>query len=91
MGKLKPGVTYIYERADGVTYAREMGAPANERVAIGWDYEIQIQKQLEMDEWLKVIEASRTNPALHDALERVKIIYELSREPDNEPPMWHPV
>jgi hypothetical protein len=31
MGSLKPGATYIYEHADGVTYAREFGAAYSER------------------------------------------------------------
>ncbi len=39
MGQLKPGVTYIYERADGVTYAREFGADPSTRFAVGWDYD----------------------------------------------------
>jgi hypothetical protein len=39
MGDLSPGVTYIYERADGITYAREFGAEPNTRVAVGYDYD----------------------------------------------------
>ena len=38
MGTLKPGVNYIYERVDGVVYAREFGAPPNTRFPIDWDY-----------------------------------------------------
>jgi len=86
---LTPGATYIYERANGVTYAREMGAPANERVAIGWDYEF--RKQLKLEEWSKILDAAEQNPALQEAVDRVKILYELSRDPNREPPMWHPV
>mgnify|MGYP003343584750 CR=1 FL=1 len=78
MGKLKPGATYVYEKANGVTYAREMGAPASERIAIGWDYEF--CKQLRLEEWNRILEAAEQNPALQDALERVKVIYELSRQ-----------
>ena len=39
MGSLKPGATYIYERANGVTYAREAGADPSSRKPIGWDYD----------------------------------------------------
>ena len=39
MGSLKPGAKYIYERADGVTYAREFGADPSTREAIGWNYD----------------------------------------------------
>ena len=38
METLKPGVNYIYERVNGVVYAREFGAPPNTRFPIGWDY-----------------------------------------------------
>jgi len=38
MGSLKPGATYIYEKAGGVTYAREMGAAPETRQVVGYDY-----------------------------------------------------
>jgi hypothetical protein len=88
MGRLKPGATYIYEKADGVTYAREAGSDPSTRLVIGWDYDLQKQY-----EWDKIEHTARTNPALQEALERVKILYELSKD-DNDPtlpPMWHPV
>ena len=34
MVNLKPSAKYIYERYDGITYAREFDAPHNERVEI---------------------------------------------------------
>jgi len=39
MGQLKPDTTYIYEHADGITYAREFGAEPDERFAIGATYD----------------------------------------------------
>lgn len=39
MGTLKPNATYIYERANGVTYAREFGSDPSTRKEIGWDYD----------------------------------------------------
>jgi len=39
MGSLKPGATYIYERANGVTYAREAGADPSSRTPVGWDHD----------------------------------------------------
>lgn len=39
MGSLKPDATYIYERANGITYAREFGSAPSTRVAIGYDYD----------------------------------------------------
>jgi len=37
MGQLKPGATYIYERADGVVYARESGADPSTRKVVGYE------------------------------------------------------
>jgi len=45
MGNLKPGATYIYEKANGVTYAREFGSDPSTREAIGWDYEQSMDQQ----------------------------------------------
>ena len=39
MSKLKPGATYIYERANGVVYAREFGADPGDRFEIGYEYD----------------------------------------------------
>ena len=39
MGKLKPGATYIYERANGVVYAREFGADPGNRFEIGYEFD----------------------------------------------------
>lgn len=91
MGQLKPGATYIYEKADGVTYAREVGAHPGDRIAIGWDYDLQERdetaKRIKL--WGQIHQAAKTNPALQEALDRVIIIYELQKEQD--PPPWHPV
>ena len=78
MGSLKPGATYIYEHHDGVTYAREFGANSNERFEIGRDYKRILKDEFDM--WKQIIEESQNNPALHDALERAKIIYHLSNK-----------
>lgn len=39
MSQLKPGATYIYERANGVVYAREFGADLGDRFEIGYEYD----------------------------------------------------
>jgi hypothetical protein len=91
VGKLKPGATYVYERANGVTYAREINAHPGDRIAIGWDYD-----RVEMDQraeriilWDSIHELAKTNTALQEAIERVIMLYELQRGED--PPGWHPV
>jgi hypothetical protein len=91
MGKLKPGATYIYEKADGVTYAREIGAHPGDRFPIGWDYDRLQRDEMarQTKQWVDILQASKTNPALQEAIERVIIIYELNKKED--PPQWHPV
>lgn len=82
MGNLKPGSTYIYEKADGITYAREVGAPHHERFEIGRDYERYLKDELQL--WKEIVRAGRTNPALQQALERAKIIYHLGKTDGKE-------
>ena len=98
MGSLKPGATYVYERVDNVTYAREIGADPSTRVAIGWDYD---PKNVEFENWSKnfankylwddIMREAEHSPALQEALERVKVTYYLIKDQKNPPPIWHPV
>ena len=76
MGKLTPGVTYIYEKANGVTYAREPGS--THRIEVGRDYDRQLEDELDL--WAHIIATSKTNPALHSALERAILIYRLTKD-----------
>jgi hypothetical protein len=78
MGTLTPGAKYIYEKANGITYAREFGAPHNDRFEIGRDYERFLKDELQL--WEEVVREGRTNQALQDALDRVKIVYHLSKD-----------
>jgi hypothetical protein len=88
MGTLKPGATYIYERADGVTYRREFGE--NERHEIGWDYHDPRTSDgrplhdhiMDSKMWGEIHRMAKTNTALQEALDRVKIIYHLSKDKD---------
>ena len=90
MGQLTPGATYIYERANGVIYAREFGK--TERRVIGYDNPKEydpisghrIDTILGMDqrrvaELVSMAQAAETNPTLQDALERAIMIYQLSK------------
>ena len=78
MGSLTPGATYIYEKADGITYAREFGAPHHERFEIGRDLELLLKDELRL--WEDIVRAGRTNQALQAALDRAKIVYHLSKD-----------
>ena len=78
MGSLKPGAKYIYEKADGITYAREFGSPHNDRFEIGRDYERFLKDELRL--WEDIVQEGRTNQTLQDALDRVKLVYHLSKD-----------
>jgi hypothetical protein len=81
MGNLKPGATLIYERADGIIYAREVGADPCTRQVVGYesgrDYDSVRRSKIN---WHNLLEASRDNKALADALDRVIMLYELSKD-----------
>ena len=90
-GKLEFGVSYVYEKADGITYARKVGDPPDARFEIGRDYDSEkLHKDLMHSKlWGEIHRAAKSNPALQEALDRVIIIYELSRQ--DEYIMHHPV
>ena len=88
MGSLKPGATYVYEKAAGVTYAREFGEDPSTRFPIGGDPGelgtiLGIKAKI-MALYADMHLTAMTNPALHDALERAKLIYHLSRQDGQE-------
>lgn len=76
MGSLKPGVTYIYEKADGITYRREPGSLYREEV--GRDYAIILRDELLL--WEDIVRASKSQPALRKALDNAIMIYRLSKD-----------
>ena len=80
MGTLKPGATYVYERVDDVVYARESGSTI--RKEVGRDYNLH-DRIMEDKLWGDIRREAKTNPALQAAIERVKIIYHLSKEDGN--------
>ncbi len=96
MGRLKPGATYVYEKANGITYAREAGAHPGDRFEIGRDYNSEPtvlgMPIKEVAVYVDMVREAEHNPALQAALEHAKILYELSRNhSEDKNPMWHPV
>lgn len=75
--RFKPGVSYVYEKADGITYAREFGAPTNTRFEIGRDYDKTLRDEQHL--WSEIVKESKNNPTLQEAMERVKVLYYLSK------------
>jgi hypothetical protein len=84
MGSLKPGVALIYERDGKNVYAREVGS--RDRTLIGYDYDGSMDLRNGLDRikedrlWNEILVATKTNPALQEAMDRVKVIYELSKK-----------
>ena len=83
MGQLRPGVTYIYERDGDTVFRRESGAV--EREVMGYDYRTSDGKPLydhiqEDKMWGEIRRAAKTNPTLQDAVDRVIMIYQLTKQ-----------
>jgi hypothetical protein len=89
MSQLEPDATYVYERDGSKIYARKIGE--SKRILIGEDYNLDLRRwSTEIaEEWVPIVQAAEHNPALQDALERVKLIYELSKKQDTI--FHHPV
>jgi hypothetical protein len=84
MGSLKPGVTLIYERDGKNVYAREVGS--QDRTLIGYNYDSSMDlrnglERIKEDRlWNEILVEAKTNPALQEAMDRVKVLYELSKK-----------
>ena len=79
-GRLEPGAAYVYEREGGRIYARRVGQ--TERTLIGEDFleDIQARRTALAQEWEPIVFAAEQNPALQEAIDRVKILYALIKE-----------
>ena len=96
MGSLKPGATYIHERVDNVVYAREIGANPSTRQIVGWDYDhnnpnfnpreskILGMPVKQVGELVAIVREAEHNPTLKEALERLRILYHLSKDAGNK-------
>lgn len=77
MGTLKPGATYIYERADGVIYAREFGK--TERRVIGYDNIESVEHKRVLTELNEVVKMCETDPAMKEMLDQLFVVYNLKK------------
>jgi hypothetical protein len=96
MGRLKPGATYVYEKANGITYAREAGAHPGDRFEVGRDWNNEKATVLgmpleEVSVLVDMVREAEHNPSLQAALEHARIVYELSRDHSDNEVKWHPV
>jgi len=78
LGKMIPGEALIYERADGVVYARYRDKPDIERWIIGGDSAGVSRAQGTLfgyDEWRDMQLTADFNPALKKQLDRLLVMY----------------
>lgn len=79
MGSLKPNVKYIYERVNGMTFAREFGSDPSTRKLVGYDWDPNNATRDTFD--------SRTNDGrpLHDHIMESKMWGEIHRAAKTNP------
>ncbi len=82
MGTLTPGATYIYERADGIVYAREFGK--TERQVVGYesgkDYDLNGANKRMLSELNEVVRMCETDPAMREMLDQLFVMYNLKKQ-----------
>ena len=83
----------VYESPDGgrTVYKRKSGTHERVLHAIAPELEAEILRQQKLNEWVDIFNTADKSPALQEAIERVKVLYELSKDPKTLPPDWHPV
>ena len=87
MGQLKPGVQYVYERVGDTVYARIPGE--SERTVVGYNHRTTdgrplIEHLREEELWGDIRRAAKYSPALQTELDRVIMLYYLSKDNDSE-------
>jgi len=81
--KLLPDEPLIYERADGVVYARYANIPDIERWIIGGDPGGVARAQgklLDYSEWQNLCELAQTNETLKKMLNKLVVTYYIVKE-----------
>lgn len=79
MGSLKPGVTYIYERANGRIYAREFGQ--TDRKIIGYDNPQQetAERRYYMNQINQVLLMCEEHEDMRELLDKLFVLYNLRK------------
>ena len=83
MSKLLPGEALIYERANGVVFARYRDKPEIPRWIIGGDPGAVARAQgeiLDYGEWKNLCEVAATNPTLKKLMDKLVTTYYIMKE-----------
>lgn len=81
MSTLEPGATYIYERAEGIIYARKFGE--TDRIVVGYesskDYDTVGANRRMMSELNDIVRMCETDPAMKQLLDQLFVLYNLKK------------
>lgn len=83
MGTLQPGEELIYERANGVVYARYSNRPEIPRWIVGGDPGAVARAQgrlLDYNEWLNLCDLVETNVTLKKQMDKLVNTYYIIKE-----------
>ena len=83
MGDLLPNEELIYERADGVVYARYINKPEIPRWIIGGDPGAVARAQgklLDYSEWMNLCEIAESNHTLKKQLDKLVTMYYIVKD-----------
>ena len=83
LSNLIPGEALIYERANGVVYARYRDIPEVDRWVIGGDPGAVARAQgklLDYGEWLNLCEMACNNPSLEKQLDKLVTMYYIIKD-----------
>lgn len=73
-----PGETLIYERANGVTYARYANKPEIPRWAIGWDQTASPKHNAH--KWGEILKLAEEHPTLMKQIDKVIDLYYIIKK-----------
>ena len=81
MGNLLPSEALIYERSDGVVYARYRDPPFNKipRWEIGSD--VDLESTVNYSTWCEILKLAKENETLNTQLKQLLTVYTLCKEP----------
>jgi hypothetical protein len=83
MGNLLPGETLIYERANGVVFARYRDKPEIPRWVVGGDPGAVARAQgrlVDYSEWLQLTDMCAENPTLMKLMDKLVTTYYMIKE-----------
>ena len=83
MGDLIPNQKLIYERANGVVFARYADKPEIPRWVVGGDPGAVAREQgklLDYGEWINLCEVAATNPTLAKQMDKLVNLYYMVKE-----------